>query len=174
MAFVLLDACPGIRFQEQPARLTLRRNGKDESHVPDILVASRDRREFWECKSEKEADQFRIRDRTRCLAALLAPHGFGYRLITMPALQQAAYLANAIALRRYGREPLSDGEVKESVAAHQNHSAVPVELCPDQISRLYRLLYWGHTTTDFAQRITPASRTTPNHGGSPWVWQLFE
>jgi hypothetical protein len=78
-ACILLDACPGIEFQEQPLTLRFSWLGKIHRHIPDLLVASPDHYEFWKCKRDTEAGNFWIRKRAERLQMLLAPTGIGCR-----------------------------------------------------------------------------------------------
>lgn len=68
--FSLLDSCPGLAFQEQPARFIFQWSGETRQHIPDLLVACRQRQEFWEYKRTEEAGNFWIRKRSEWLREL--------------------------------------------------------------------------------------------------------
>lgn len=99
-AFILLDACAGVEFQEQPARILFEWRGTQHEHFPDILVLARTIKEFWECKKDRESLDLEVRRRTERLIELLAPLGFGYRLVTTSQLNQKQLIENAIRMRR--------------------------------------------------------------------------
>ena len=101
---VLLDACPAVTlFAEQPLalhyldRIGLRR------HVPDFMVHMGQRREFIEVKFETDIDE-EVRYRTGRLVESLAPHGWGYRILSEVEVRSGPYLENAQKLLRRGRQ----------------------------------------------------------------------
>ena len=103
-AFVLLDvSVEVISFCEQPAILYY---GDDLKlrHYPDVLVSYRNRREFVEIKTDREANSEEIVTRTALLTAALACHGYGYRVWTESEIRESTRrLANLRFLLRFGR-----------------------------------------------------------------------
>ncbi len=182
-AAVLLDACAGVAFQEQPARFDFEWRGEVVTHFPDALVVSNDLREFWECKRDDEAKDLLIRRRTDRLRELLVPSGFGYRLVTTSQLHPDGFYENAIAMRRHAK--LLDGlpdwsrslaqafSRDVSLSAHAALRGLP----PDsRHAALWSLLYRGHLVADVRDRISLDSlvRLPSTLRGLPWVWELLE
>lgn len=180
LAFILLDACDGIEFQEQSCRLTFQFCGETHEHVPDILVAAADRYEFWECKRHHEAVQFWIRKRAERLRALLAAHQITYRVVSTAELLVGAYLDNAKLLRRFAKHPVSDGAQLEAMlqlgkAGHLSVKQLTEKLNgPGSLCDVYALIYSGKVHADLSVKLTPLSPLhLPDSGRLPWVWQLF-
>lgn len=181
MAFVLLDACDGVEFQEQPCRLSFEFHGEPHEHIPDILVAAADHHEFWECKRTHEAMQFWIRKRAERLRALLAPLNIGYRVVSTSNLLTGAYLDNARLLRRFAKHPVSETTTLEAAlrlrAANQLtvgqlarylNSTAPLE-------DIFALIYSGNAHADLAKKLNINSLLYPSPDRPlPWVRQLFE
>lgn len=177
-AFILLDACAGVRFQEQPAKLEFVRNARLETHFPDICVFGNDLPEFWECKSDREALTFDVRHRAQVVTNLLAAVGIRYRLVTASDLQKASYLQNAKRLRRYS----SIGELPSLARHDQRSRPCPARSVLDrtpahsQLDHLLHRLYRGDLRTAMEHPLSlDVDVTFPGTDGErPWVWQLFE
>jgi len=180
-AFILLDACPDIEFQEQPARITFEWIGRWHQHVPDLLVATDTRFEFWECKRSFEAGRFWIRKRSERLQELLTPLGNGYRVVTGETLYRDSFLANARQLRRFAKRPMSETVIAEAALRTRTAGELAIHELADMLSDdepasdVLALLYAGVLCTDLSRPLTRQSRvhlrTQEEH---PWVWRLFD
>lgn len=180
-AFILLDACPDVEFQEQPARFSFEWIGRWHQHVPDLLVATDTRFEFWECKRSFEAGRFWIRKRSERLQELLTPLGNGYRVVTGETLYRDSFLANARQLRRFAKRPMSETVIAEAALRTRTAGELAIHELADMLSDdepasdVLALLYAGVLCTDLSRPLTRQSRvhlrTQEEH---PWVWRLFD
>ncbi len=181
---VLLDACAGVEFQEQPARIKFEWLGKVLDHYPDCLAVAAEVKVFLEFKKDHEAVDIYFRRRSERIAELLKELGYGYRMIPARSLKRAAYYDNAIAMRREARLLDRYPEWRKQVRSRMSRSGqktgrdilmfIPEGL---QHSALLSLLYDGELHTDFSVPISLDAHVHPplsNKGGLPWVWELFE
>lgn len=184
IAAILLDACFGVEFQEQPARIEFEWRGALETHYPDALVVADQVKEFWEFKRDGEVKDVYFRRRTERIAQLLRPLGYGYRMIPRAALLLAWYYRNAIEMRRHAKliakHPQWLVDLSARMAGRVLPSAdvvlnfVPAE---QRLSALHSLLYNGHLVADLSKSVTLDSNVHPPRGtggGLPWVWELLE
>lgn len=181
-AFILLDACPGSEFQEQPAKFAFQWCGETCLHFPDLLVATPQRCEFWECKRVEEADLFWIRKRSDRLRELLAPLHIGYRVVSGSELFAGSFLDNAKRLRRFAKHLVSlssEAEVRAQLDRERPLSfqqlACRLRSASPQ-SDLMALIYQGDLLANLAIKLTMQSQLYPpsDDGRPPWVWQLFD
>ncbi len=180
-ACILLDACPGIEFQEQPLTLTFSWLGKPHQHVPDLLVASPGRYEFWECKRDTEARNFWIRKRAERLQTLLAPTGVGYRVVTGREVFAGHYLENARLLRRFATHRVPSSVESEAELQVRQTGTVTIQRIQRAlrtgtgIADILALVYRGDLSVDLNVRLTAQSLVfLPDRNRRlPWVWQLF-
>jgi hypothetical protein len=112
-----------ISFTEQPVRLRYPVEGVLRTHFPDFLVRLKDRVEFVEVKSARDAASPEISARTAILIETLAPGGFGYRIATHEELARQPSLDNVILLRRYWMQPVSDEDAAQVMDAVGNGGA---------------------------------------------------
>lgn len=178
---MLLDACSGVEFQEQPARILFNLAG-DKEHYPDLLVVSGATKEFWECKRDAEALDLFVRKRTELLRALLRPLGFGYRVVTTSQLTSGNYLENAVSMRRRAKQPASMAtqrhirdHMADFIPAKASQVLSGISAC-DQFDILCNLLYAGDVAGHLWEKISLEMTIQPARlkGMKPWVWQLFE
>lgn len=182
LSFILLDACDGVEFQEQPCRLTFEFRNQPCEHFPDILVAAEGRTEFWECKRTCEAEQFWIRKRAERLRALLAPVAVGYRVVTTAQLTSGAYIDNAKLLRRFAKHPVTETvKLEATVQLRATGRSTLGDIAQslgsaDPIGDMHALVYGGCVCTDLSARLDARSLLHLPHsdGRVPWVWQLFD
>ena len=81
-AMRILDASPTvISFNEQPCEISYTLNGVERRHYPDFLVIEKHHREFWEVKTERDASEPEIVERTAFLTQNLPDYGYGYRMV---------------------------------------------------------------------------------------------
>lgn len=180
-AFILLDACAGVEFQEQPARFKFEWLGSVREHIPDVLVATRTRCEFWECKRSAEADGFWIRKRTERMRELLQPLGVGYRLVTGDPLHRDSFLTNARILRRFAKRVVTASTSAEATA--RTRAAGEITLLrltafltgEAPVADVLALVYDGTLCADLRHPLTrqTAIRLPHTTEETPWVWQLF-
>jgi len=181
-AFIVLDACPGIEFQEQPCKFTFQWCGETCQHIPDLLVASRERCEFWECKRAEEAGHFWIRKRSERLRGLLAPLHVGYRVVSGLELFAGCYLDNAKRLRRFAKHLASLSNEAEARAQLDRNGALSFQQLAGKFrgasaeDDLMAMIYGGDLLTSLAVKLTRQSQLylSSNDGRLPWVWQLFD
>ena len=181
---VLLDACAGVEFQEQPARIEFEWLGKVLDHYPDCLAVAAEVKVFLEFKKDHEAADLYFRRRAERLAELLKELGYGYQMIPARSLKSAAYYDNAIAMRRDARLIARHPEWRQQVRSQMSRSCQEtgrsiLKAIPEGLrhSALLSLLYDGELDTDFSVPISLDSHIHPPlsvKGGLPWVWELFE
>jgi hypothetical protein len=109
LAFKLLDADPEVvSFSEQRCEIIFSQNSELKTHYPDIYVVRDSAKELLEVKSQSEASDPEIAQRTALLAATLPRYGYSYRLWLDTDLKKQPALANADLLLRHGRLPVTD------------------------------------------------------------------
>lgn len=182
-AAVLLDACYGLEFQEQPAKLEFEWRGNVYEHYPDVLVISETTTEFWELKKDHEADDIVFRRRSERISELLKALGYGYRMIPTRALHQASYYRNAIGMRRYAKLPARWPElaeyyniIKTETAGHARKvlAFLPAD---KRMATLYACLYHGVLTADFSVPVSLDTYVHPricHKEEVPWLLELLE
>ncbi|TLY50613.1 MAG: hypothetical protein E6K53_09930 [Gammaproteobacteria bacterium] len=182
-AFILLDACVGVEFQEQPAKILFEWRGTEHEHFPDILVLARSIKEFWECKKDHESLDLVVRRRTERLTELLAPLGFGYRLVTTSQLTQKYLLNNAISMRRRASSKVPDYVDRRIAKLGFDASIQAARLLgsnsrdsADHLSLLYACLYQGVLTGNLWKPISIGMdvKRSSSNTVQPWVWQIFD
>lgn len=180
-AATLLDACAGMSFQEQPAKIQFIWNGQSTIHYPDLIVVSDEKTEFWECKRDHEVLSIFVRRRCERLQELLAQLGLGYRLVSTTQLQVGSYLENAIRMRRRAKmvvSPVTTLLLKQH-SWLTNLSKAGNVLGDISISgsldELYTLLYSGQLSGNLSRPISLGMDIGPTRarGKPPWVWDLF-
>jgi hypothetical protein len=106
-AFRLLDAWPEVKsYAEQPCRIRYVLQWENHLHVPDILVDFGNRRELWEVKTARDAQDSEVRRRTSLMTQCLPAFGYQYRLITAEDLGRQPRLENMRYLFQHGRNPV--------------------------------------------------------------------
>jgi len=181
---VLLDACAGVEFQEQPAKIQYEWLGEIRDHYPDCLVVTGAHKEFWEFKKDHEVEDVFFRRRAERVAKLLASLGFAYRLVSARYLMQAAYYRNAIEMRRHAKQLAKYPNWLVHLSARMTGKApetaqVALAFLPQEqrLAALHSCLYNGILVTDLSVAISLESYVHPpprTGGGMPWVWELFE
>lgn len=75
-AMRILDATPNVTsFTEQPCEIIYPFNGVLHSHYPDLMVIEGKHREFWEVKTESDANSPENAERTEFLIEALPTYG---------------------------------------------------------------------------------------------------
>jgi len=104
-AFRRLDGDSSVlNYEEQPAKITYSIDGKTHTHYPDVLVSWRTRKGFLEIKTDRNADEDEIRERTDIMCRLLPGTGYSYGLWRESEIRIQPRLANDIFLLRFGRQ----------------------------------------------------------------------
>jgi hypothetical protein len=183
-AAILLDACAGVAFQEQPATFVFRWREEEFQHIPDFLVVTEQGKEFWECKRESEALDLVIRRRTERLSDLLAPLGFGYRLVSTRQILAGNYVENAIRMRRRAKVVVPECVLRRCESLVELPPARASEVLAEFMARedvsassiLFACLYQGVLLGNLHDLISMDMAVAPSGAGRvrPWVWQLFE
>lgn len=179
LAAVLLDACAGVQFQEQPATIRFQWNNEEVVHYPDFLAVAGEFKEFVECKRDHELGDLYIRCRTDRLVEVLSPLGYSYRLASTSQLEQAWYLQNAIRMRRRAKLAISDEILRMCHSLPlSGMRAAEILSCVDECERinvLYALLYQGVASARLEKQLSLETIIGPpaHQGARPWVWELF-
>ena len=106
-AMRILDATPRvISFNEQPCEIIYTLNGMKRRHYPDFMVIEQQSREFWEVKTERDANDPDVAARTRFLTVALAVYGYGYRMVLAETLgrKSANLWRRSLALNQLSRD----------------------------------------------------------------------
>jgi DNA invertase Pin-like site-specific DNA recombinase len=170
-AFMLLDCDPRVRrFSEQPCVIPFTMNGVRHLHYPDILVETDGSTEFWEVKTEKDANLAEIVQRTTLLARGLVRYGYTYRLVLDRDLNDASRLKNADTLLRFGCHRINDID-REHIRARFRQSGCIIwhDACVGTYGHrgrqvLCRLVLEGHVELDLTLLPSPATRFLPRVG----------
>lgn len=183
-AAVILDACWGIQFQEHPAIIKFHWRNEWHEHRPDSLVVDASRKEFWELKKDHEAESLFVRKRSERLVELLAPLGFGYRVVSTSQLLQRHFYRNAMEMRRraklVAKNPLWLTDLRMRISRRVQVSAdVALGYVAEQhrLEALYSLLYHGELRGTLAAPVTLDMHVHPPlcpEGERPWLWELLE
>ena len=114
-AMRILDATPNvISFNEQPCEIVYTLNGVKRRHYPDFMVLEQHRHEFWEVKTERDANEPEVAERTAHLIEVLPTYGYGYRMVLAEMLATQPRLDNIKRLNKLGRFAVPDIE-KEKI-----------------------------------------------------------
>lgn len=180
---ILLDACVGIEFQEQPAAMVFEFNGQEVEHFPDFLAIGGGRKIFFECKKDHEALDLYIRCRTTRLRELLRPLGFEYQLVTTCQLQAAAYLENCRRMRRRANVGIDFVTLRQHVQYASGASITARRLLAkstqnvgvDPLNALYSGLYQGIFVGDLSEEISLNMTVdiSDHPGEKPWLWHVL-
>lgn len=107
-ALTILDADPAVtRFGEQPVRIDYALRGETRVHFPDLLIVRGSALVFREVKTDKEAADTEIQERSGFLASELPVLGFAYELWLESDVNRQPRLDNARFLTRLGRGAIS-------------------------------------------------------------------
>lgn len=107
-AFKLLDAhLDVIGYYAQPCIIKYQLNGNTYKHTPNILVIFKDRKELWEVKETKDANDPDVKSRLELMEKCLGVFGYRYRVAIAENLEENPRLMNAEELLRYGFHNIS-------------------------------------------------------------------
>jgi hypothetical protein len=166
-AMRILDASPHVTvFHEQPCEIIYSMNGEQRRHYPDFMVIEEHRREFWEVKTEADANSAEVAERTAFLTELLPEYGYSYRVVLAEVLAKQPRLDNVKRLNKLGRQPISILE-RERVRRLFTHEpditwGVLEQVSPQTLRNVSRLILEGKLSIDFSQPISPATSIRSN------------
>ena len=166
-AIHILDATPVvIAFSEQPCEIIYNSNGVTRRHYPDFLVIEKHRREFWEVKTQRDANKQEVAERTAFLAKALPYYGYDYRMVLAEVLASQPRLDNVKRLNKLGRCPISAHEqeyfrrlfIQQPILQWGMFEAQSQSL----LRQVCRLILEGKLSIDLHQPIHAASHIRSN------------
>lgn len=167
-AMRILDASPSvISFNEQPCEIIYTLNGIQHRHYPDFMVIEGNCRELWEVKTEADANQSEVAERTSFLMEALPEYGYDYRIVYAEVLAKQPRLDNVKRLNKLGRQPVSILEQERIRRLFLNDSAISWGMFEKQslqtLRNVSRLILQGKLSIDFNQPISPATSVRSNY-----------
>jgi len=159
----LLEIDPDCEtFCEQPMEIHYQLAGIEHTHVPDLLVQSRDKRSaVIECKYSDDARRDQVLARTDLLSKSLPRLGFSYHLITENDVQREPRLQNAQDIRYFGRSSL-EMKIREQLLRRLDDcgfltwgDALSGKLGPQGRDHLCRLVIEGFVWFDIDKYLLP-------------------
>jgi hypothetical protein len=166
-AMRILDASPHVvSFHEQPCEIIYSMNGEQYRHYPDFMVIEDHRREFWEVKTEADANSTEVAERTALLTRLLPEYGYSYRMVLAEVLARQPRLDNVKRLNKLGRQRVSMIE-QERIRRLFTHEPVMSwgmfeQESPQTLRNVSRLILEGKLNIDFNQPISPTTSIHSN------------
>ncbi len=166
-AMRILDATPNVTsFTEQPCEIIYPFNGALHSHYPDLMVIEGKHREFWEVKTESDANNPENAERTEFLIEALPTYGYDYRIVLAEVLAKQPRLDNVKRLNKLGRQSIS---LIEQECIRRLFTDEPViswgvfeQQSPQRLRNVSRLILEGKLSIDFNQPISPATSIRSN------------
>lgn len=127
-AFILHECDPAVRaYREQPARISYQLRGEKHWHVPDLFVEACGKKIFREIKTDKDAADPEIKERTDLLSAALPLLGYEYQLFSESQINIQPRLSNAMHALRLGRNRV-DLRTRERVRSIFRDARGPITL----------------------------------------------
>jgi len=166
-AMRILDASPRvISFYEQPCEIIYKINGEHRRHYPDFMVVESHRREFWEVKTEVDANSVEVAERTEFLKTFLPEYGYNYLVVFAENLAKQPRLDNVKRLNKLGRYPVSIIE-QEKIRRLFNSNPVMSwgafeQHAPQTLRNISRLILQGNLSIDLNQPISSATSIHSN------------
>lgn len=162
-AMRILDASPQVMaFNEQPCEIIYTLNGEKRRHYPDLMVKEHHRCEFWEVKTERDANEPEVAERTAYLIEALPTYGYGYRMVLAEKLATQPRLDNVKRLNKLGRYAVPAIE-KEKI--RRLFSEAPVmdwgrfeSQSHSVLQHISRLILEGKLSIDLHQPISAATQ----------------
>lgn len=168
-AFKLLDAHPEvISYYAQPCIIKYQLGGNTYKHIPDILVIFKDRKEFWEVKEAKDANNPEVKSRSELMEKCLGTFGYTYRVAIGENLEINHRLMNVEELLKHGfhdvsllkRELVRQLFLKYGAinwGAFSNKKSDPI-----QLKHICRLILEGVLRCDMSSPIGPNTKILMN------------
>ncbi|WP_047552178.1 TnsA endonuclease N-terminal domain-containing protein [Methylotenera sp. G11] len=166
-AMRILDASSHVTaFHEQPCEIIYSINGEQHRHYPDFMVIEDRRREFWEVKTEADANSAEVAERTALLTRMLPEHGYSYRIVLAEVLARQPRLDNVKRLNKLGRQPVPMIE-QERIRRLFAHEPVITwgmleQATPQTLRNVSRLILEGKLSIDLNQPISFATSIHSN------------
>lgn len=166
-AMRILDATPHVAsFNEQPCEIIYTLNGVQHRHYPDLMVIEGNHREFWEVKTEADANSPEVAERTAFLTEALPEHGYGYRVVYAEVLAKQPRLDNVKRLNKLGRQPISSLDRERIRHLFKLEQAISWGLLEEKFPQILRivsrLILEGMLSIDFNQPICSATSIRNN------------
>jgi hypothetical protein len=161
-AMRILDATPTVSsYNEQPCEIIFTLHGVQRRHYPDFMIIERNFREFWEIKTEADANSLEVAERTAHLALVLPEYGYGYRVVSAEVLAKQPRLDNVKRLNKLGRQQVSSLEQERirRLFAHKADMSWGIfeQQSAESIRNVSRLILEGKLSIDFNQPINSAT-----------------
>jgi len=166
-AMRILDATPHVAsFNEQPCEIIYTLDGVKRRHYPDLMVIEGNHREFWEVKTEADANSPEVAERTVFLIEALPEYGYEYRMVFAEVLAKQPRLDNVKRLNKLGRRPISSLE-QEQIRRLFSHEpiiswGVFEQESPERLRNISRLILEGKLSIDFNLPLCPATSVCSN------------
>lgn len=166
-AMRILDATPNvISFVEQPCEIIYMLNNTRHRHYPDLMVITNNHREFWEVKTESDANSPEVAERTAFLTQVLPEYGYSYRVVIAEVLAKQPRLDNVKRLNKLGHLPVSIIETERIRRLFTHESDISWSTFEQQsherLRMISRLILEGKLTIDLNQPISPATSILSN------------
>lgn len=166
-AMRILDATPQvIAFNEQPCEIIYTLNGEKRRHYPDLMVMEGNGRELWEVKTEADANQSEVAERTAFLMETLPEYGYGYRVVLAEVLAKQPRLNNVKRLNKLGRQSISLIEQERIRRLFAKEPVMAWGMFEQQstqtLRNISRLILQGKLSIDFNQPINSATSISSN------------
>lgn len=166
-AMRILDATPNVvSFSEQPCEIIYTLNDIQHRHYPDLMVIEGSRPEFWEVKTESDANSSDVAERTAFLTEALPEYGYSYRIVLAEVLAKQPRLDNVKRLNKLGRQTISLIEQERIRRLFLNEPVIPWGVfehhSPQMLRNVSRLILEGKLSIDFNQTISPATSIRSN------------
>lgn len=166
-AMRILDATPHVTFfSEQPCEIIYELNGVKHRHYPDFIVIEGKYREFWEVKTEADANSPEVAERTDFLIEVLPEYGYSYRMVLAEVLAKQPRLDNVKRLTKLGRQAISPIEQERIRRLFQNDHVIPWGVfehqSPQILRHVSRLILEGKLSIDFNQPISKVTSIRSN------------
>lgn len=166
-ALYLLDASPDvISFYEQPCEITYMLNGEKHKHYPDILVKELHCNTFWEVKTERDANEPEVFERTEFLTEALPAFGYGYRMVLAETLAKQPKLDNIKRLNKLGRKAISDIEKEKIRQLFMEFPEISWDIFEEQsysaLQHISRLILEGSLSIDHHHPIRASTQIRCN------------
>ncbi|MES2012349.1 MAG: TnsA endonuclease N-terminal domain-containing protein [Pseudomonadota bacterium] len=166
-AMRILDATPSVvSFNEQPCEIVYTLHGVKRRHYPDLMVVEPHRRELWEVKTARDANEPEVAERTAYLTDVLPAYGYGYRMVLAEVLATQPRLDNVKRLNKLGRHPVSGLEQESIRRIFMQEPVLQWGMfeaqSPIALQHISRLILEGKLHIDLHQPINAASQIRSN------------
>lgn len=167
-AFRRLDADSSVvMYEEQPARITYLVDGQTRDHYPDVLVDWKSTKGFLEVKTDRDAEDPEVRQRTGIMVELLGAFGLSYRVWRESEIRHQPTLDTDTHLLMLGRRPVPPIQRERirrcfAIAPVIPWATLTGELGTDGVAHAARLVLEGMLVLDRAVPLAPTSLVRMN------------